>query len=379
MSGAGALGVLRTGLPGAEDGPVIGLALGSGAARGWAHLGVLQELAREGIHPQIITGCSIGAFVGAAAASGDLGRLVRWAEALKWQDVVSLLDVSLRGGLIKGQRLIDFFERNFVDRDFSELDYRFACVATELSSGREIWLHEGSVAAAVRASIALPGLMTPVRHQGRLLIDGGLVNPVPVSLCRAMGADVVIAVDLGSDMVGRAFRRSAVEPAPEEETEAGWTERLLARFGVTADEPEPSEMAKRGRPNDPGWSQRLFASMGLTNDPPAGAGGAPEPESLPSLVSVISASINIMQVRIARSRLAGEPADVLISPRVSQLGLMDYHRADEAIAEGVAAVGRARPLLRELLGMGDQAHGGVQQAAQDERPQTAGKEGKSGA
>ena len=354
MSGAGALGVLRTGLPGAEDGPVIGLALGSGAARGWAHLGVLQELAREGIHPQIITGCSIGAFVGAAAASGDLGRLVRWAEALKWQDVVSLLDVSLRGGLIKGQRLIDFFERNFVDRDFSELDYRFACVATELSSGREIWLHEGSVAAAVRASIALPGLMTPVRHQGRLLIDGGLVNPVPVSLCRAMGADVVIAVDLGSDMVGRAFRRCAVEPAPEEETEAGWTERLLARFGVTADEPEPSEMAKRGRPNDPGWSQRLFASMGLTNDPPAGSGGPPEPESLPSLVSVISASINIMQVRIARSRLAGEPADVLISPRVSQLGLMDYHRAAEAIAEGEAAVGRIRPLLRYVLGRADE-------------------------
>ncbi|OYX12557.1 MAG: patatin, partial [Acidovorax sp. 32-64-7] len=175
----------------ASDGPVIGLALGSGAARGWAHLGVLQELAREGVTPQIITGCSIGAFVGAAAASGDLEKLVRWAETLKWQDVVSLLDVSLRGGLIKGQKLIDFFERNFVDRDFTELDQRFACVATELSTGREIWLHEGSVSAAVRASIALPGLMTPVLHEGRMLVDGGLVNPVPVSLCRAMGADVV--------------------------------------------------------------------------------------------------------------------------------------------------------------------------------------------
>jgi NTE family protein len=319
VSGAGAVG-LACAEPSAA-GPVIGLALGSGAARGWAHLGVLQELAREGVVPQIITGCSIGAFVGAAAASGDLDKLVRWAETLKWQDVVSLLDVSLRGGLIKGQKLIDFFERNFIDRDFTELDHRFACVATELSTGREIWLHEGSVSAAVRASIALPGLMTPVLHQGRMLVDGGLVNPVPVSLCRAMGADVVIAVDLGSDMVGRAIRRSAVAPAPVEETEAGWTERLLARFGF-ASEAEPG-----------------VAAHPLSGD-----------DNLPSLVSVISSSINIMQVRIARSRLAGEPADLLVSPRVSQLGLMDYHRADEAIAEGVAAVARVRPLLRELLG-----------------------------
>lgn len=326
MSGTGALGAvgLACAKP-ASDGPVVGLALGSGAARGWAHLGVLQELAREGIAPQIITGCSIGAFVGAAAASGDLDKLVRWAETLKWQDVVSLLDVSLRGGLIKGQKLIDFFERNFVDRDFTELDQRFACVATELSTGREIWLHEGSVSAAVRASIALPGLMTPVLHQGRMLVDGGLVNPVPVSLCRAMGADVVIAVDLGSDMVGRAFRHSAVEPAPLEGTEAGWTERLLSRFGFAAEEGAPA--------------------------PARVAGGG---DNLPSLVSVISSSINIMQVRIARSRLAGEPADLLISPRVSQLGLMDYHRADEAIAEGVAAVARVRPLLRELLGNGNE-------------------------
>jgi NTE family protein len=325
MSATAALGVLNLPAARGDDGggPVIGLALGSGAARGWAHLGVLIELAREGIFPKVISGCSIGAFVGAAAASGDLDKLVRWAETLKWQDVVSLLDVSMRGGLIKGAKLIDFFERNFVDRDFADLDLRFACVATELSSGREIWLHEGSVASAVRASIALPGLMTPVLHQGRMLVDGGLVNPVPVSLCRAMGADIVIAVDLGSDMVGRAFRRSAVEPAPVEETEAGWTERLLARLALALD----------------GES--------------APARAVPATDNLPSLVSVISSSINIMQVRIARSRLAGEPADLLILPRVSQLGLMDYHRADEAIAEGVAAVARVRPLLRELLGQGE--------------------------
>src|SRR5690606_24058631 len=259
----------------AGERPVIGLALGSGAARGWAHLGVLRALEAEGIVPDLIAGCSIGAFVGAAAASGYVGRLITWVEALKWQDVVSMLDVSLRGGLIRGQRLMDFFGRNFVDRDFSELDTSFACVATDLASGREIWLHEGSVAAAVRASIALPGLFTPVVHDGRVLVDGGLVNPVPVSLCRAMGADIVIAVDLGSDMVGRAWRRAALEPAPPEESEAGWRERLVTRLRFGATEPRAEA-------------------------------------ALPSLVSVLTGSINIMQTRIARSRLAGEPADVLI-------------------------------------------------------------------
>ena len=302
--------------------PVIGLALGSGAARGWAHVGVLQALAQEGVVPQIICGCSIGAFVGAAAAAGDLDKLAHWAKKLKWQDVVSLLDVSLRSGLIKGDKLIGFFERNFVDRDFSELETRFACVATELTTGREIWLQEGSVSAAVRASIAVPGLMTPVLHNGRLLVDGGLVNPVPVSLCRAMGADIVIAVDVGADMVARMPRARLADAGPPDEAEAGWTERVLARFGF----------GNNGR--------------ALAEPPPA----ASRREVLPSLVSVISSSINIMQVRIARSRLAGEPADVLISPRVGHLGLMDYHRAAEAVAEGEAAVARMLPLLHYALG-----------------------------
>ena len=302
--------------------PVIGLALGSGAARGWAHVGVLQALAQEGVVPQIICGCSIGAFVGAAAAAGDLDKLAHWANKLKWQDVVSLLDVSLRSGLIKGDKLIGFFERNFVDRDFSELEMRFACVATELTTGREIWLQEGSVSAAVRASIAVPGLMTPVLHNGRLLVDGGLVNPVPVSLCRAMGADIVIAVDVGADMIARMPRARLADAGPPDEAEAGWTERVLARFGF----------GNNGR--------------ALAEPPPA----ASRREVLPSLVSVISSSINIMQVRIARSRLAGEPADVLISPRVGHLGLMDYHRAAEAVAEGEAAVARMLPLLRYALG-----------------------------
>lgn len=297
--------------------PRIGIALGSGSARGWAHVGVLRALAREGIEPQIIAGCSIGAFVGAVAAAGDLEKLGGWVETLGWQDVVGLMDMGLRGGLIKGDKLITFFERNFVDRDFVSLGRSFGCVATDLQSGHEVWLREGSVSAAVRASIALPGLLTPSWQDGRLLVDGGLVNPVPVSLARAMGADIVIAVDLNSDVVGAAWRN---RPEPERSPDGGngWSKRLLARFGRS--EPAPSEA------------------------PP------PEPsETLPSMLTVMQSSISIMSVRIARSRLAGEPADVLISPRLAQLGLMDYHRGAEAIAEGEAAVEVALPSIRRAL------------------------------
>jgi len=282
----------------------LGLALGSGSARGWAHIGVIQALAEAGVRPEVIGGCSIGAFVGAATASGELETLAAWAGGLTWQNVVGLMDVSLNGGIIKGDRLIDFFSRHFVDRDFSQLQLPFGCVATDLATGREVWLREGSVADAVRASIALPGLFTPVSREGRLLVDGGLVNPVPVSLCRALGADVVIAVDLGSDVVGRSLRR----------------------------ETPPAERA------EPGWTRRLLASLGLVRN-----------DDLPSVSAVLTTSIHIMQTRIARSRLAGEPADLLLAPRLAHLGLMDYHRAEEAIAEGRAAVKRMLPAIEHAL------------------------------
>lgn len=298
--------------------PRIGIALGSGSARGWAHIGVLRALAREGIEPQIIAGCSIGAFVGAVTAAGDLDKLGSWVESLGWQEVVGLMDMGLRGGLIKGDKLIAFFERNFVDRDFVSLGRSFGCVATDLQSGHEVWLREGSVSTAVRASIALPGLLTPLWHDGRLLVDGGLVNPVPVSLARAMGADIVIAVELNSDVVGAAWRCGGVVVDEGAKPPASWSRRLWSRFGWSA--APPDETLQSGE------------------------------EGLPSMLTVMQSSISIMSVRIARSRLAGEPADVLISPRLAQLGLMDYHRGPEAIAEGEAAVELALPAILRALG-----------------------------
>jgi predicted acylesterase/phospholipase RssA len=165
---------------GKSNKPLIGLALGSGSARGWSHIGVLRTLNEAGIEPDIVCGSSIGALVGAAYVDGDLDRLEEWTRSLTMQTVVSFLDFSLGSGLIKGEKLIEFFRSHFVDRDITELPLPFGAVATDLQSGREIWLREGPVSDAVRASIALPGLFTPYHYQEKWLVDGGLVNPVPV-------------------------------------------------------------------------------------------------------------------------------------------------------------------------------------------------------
>lgn len=294
--------------------PRIGLALGSGSARGWSHIGVIRVLERAGIAPDIVCGTSIGSLVGAAYADGQLERLETWVKSLTWQTVVSLLDFTIDGGLIEGGKLLAFFRTHFKDKDITRMPKSFGAVATELVTGREVWLRQGSVIDAVRASMALPGLFTPAQHDGRLLVDGGLVNPVPVSLCRAMGADIVIAVDLNWDLMGRH-----VEPeAAPAETMPGALASLLGKLPLGL-----------GR---------------LKSGPPAST-------EMPSIFDVLSISLNIMQVRITRSRLAGEPADVMIRPHLAELALMDYHRAAPAIAEGERAAEQVLPELRELTGM----------------------------
>lgn len=303
--------------------PVIGLALGSGSARGWAHIGVLRTLQEAGIQPAVVCGTSIGAFVGATYAAGELDKLERWLGGLGWTDVLSFFDVGFNGGLLKGEKLMSFFGEQFADPDFASLQRPFACVATDLGSGREVWLREGSVTEAVRASIATPGLFSPVRRGHSVLVDGALVNPVPVSLCRALGADLVIAVDLGSDVVSERRRRRRAE---EQRNGNGH-----GHVGGAASELETS------------WTERLRKWL------PGGAKDESGAIPLPSVLDVLNTSLNIMQVRIARSRLAGEPADVLVTPRLAELGLLDYHRSAEAIAEGREAMRLMLPLLDRLL------------------------------
>ena len=291
--------------------PKIGFVLGAGSARGWAHIGVLRALSEAGIKPDLIAGCSVGALVGAAFAAGRLDQLEAWALALDWKRMLKLMDFGLRGGLIKGKRVREVFREQFVECEFSELQVPFAAVATDLHSGQEIWLREGRVSAAIGASIAVPGLFQPVPYEGRYLVDGSVVNPIPVSLCRAMGADIVLAVDLGSDLVGRYVRDD--DRAPTQTGPRGFISRFLPR------------------------NNRASERQG-------------EPESVPpSLLETLMGSINIMQLRIARSRLAGEPPDALLTPRLGHLGLLDYHRAEFAIAEGREAVTRMLPAIRNAI------------------------------
>jgi len=263
-----------------------------------------------------VCGTSIGALVGAAYADGQLEKFEAWVRSLTWQGVVGLLDFTVSGGLIPGEKLFSFLRAHLNDKTIASLPKAYGAVATELATGREVWLREGSVIDAVRASAALPGLFTPARRDERLLVDGALVNPVPVSLCRAMGADIVIAVDLNSDLIGRRFK--------------------------PGEAPQASEAAAPG------------ALASVLSRLPLGFGGAragvPDVAGMPSIFDVLSMSLNIMQVRITRGRLAGEPADVMIRPRLADFALMDYHRASIAIDEGERAARRALPELREVIG-----------------------------
>ena len=291
--------------------PRIGLALGSGSARGWSHIGVIRALEEAGIRPDLVCGTSIGAIVGAAYAAGELDRFEQWVRGMRVVDVISFMDVSMSGGAIKGERLMQFLRSHFVDRQIGELAMPFGAVATVLHTGAEVWLREGATLDAVRASFALPGLFTPVMRDGKMLVDGGLVNPVPVSLARAMGADIVVAVDLASDKLGRRLKEEPGHAPP----------------GALVNE----------------WARKLKENLG----PLLPARGADDAR-LPSMVDVLISSIDVMQVRIGRSRLAGDPPDVIVTPRVAQLGLLDFHRASEAIEEGKRALAVALPGIRQL-------------------------------
>lgn len=294
---------------GATASPRVGIALGGGSARGWAHIGVLAGLSENGIEPEVVCGTSIGALVGGIYAAGGLKELEAWVAGLTRRDVLALVDFTVvGGGAIRGRKLLDLYREQLGEPAIEELPRPFAAVATDLETGAEVWLQHGPLHEAIRASISLPGLFVPVRRDGRWLVDGGLVNPVPVSLCRALGADVVIGVDLRSG------------PAPPTQAEGA------ARMG-------PAVVRQvRGTP----------AAAGKAGE------GSPEAPRLPA---VLAAALDIMQDRISRSRLAGDPPDLLVTPRVRGVPPLEFAGGGPTIEEGYRAVRRALPALRDLLGM----------------------------
>lgn len=320
--------------------PRIGLALGSGSARGWSHIGVIRALEDIGVRPDIVAGTSIGALVGGAYMVDRLDTLEEWVRGLARMDILRLLDARLSGGgFMRGEKLMKAIAGRVRDINIEDLDRPFACVATDLNNGQEIWLDEGSLLDAVRASIALPGLFSPVRRDGRWLVDGGLVNPVPVSLCRALGADVVIAVNLNGDLIGRNADNRGLRPGSGETT--ALTDDPVV---PTATNPHRSHhflqrIAGRLRTGLRVRMDRLIASVAERGR-----------DDTPGLFDVLAGSINVVQDRITRSRMAGDPPDVVISPRLAQIRLMEFDRAAEAIEGGEQAVQRVRDEIRTLVG-----------------------------
>ena len=296
----------------------LGIALGGGGARGWAHIGVLKALHDIGIQPDIIAGTSIGAIAGGCYAADELDQLKDFALHLTRRKVLGFLDLNLAGNsLITGRRICGALEAHLEHMRIEKLHRTYVAVATEMNTGHEVWMNKGRLVDAMRASYALPGIFKPVHINGRWLFDGAVVNPVPVSVCRALGASVVIAVNLNSDIFGKgtvipSHEAKEIDRVPEE---------------PATDQPQQSSISR--------FRKHFF---GETN-------GAP------GLSNVMLDAFNITQDRIARARLAGDPPDIMISPRTASMGLFDFHRASELIDLGYEATLRARDDLEHHIGL----------------------------
>ncbi|MDQ2634038.1 MAG: patatin-like phospholipase family protein [Pseudomonadota bacterium] len=271
--------------------PGISLALGGGCARGWAHIGVLRALDEAGIEVSMIAGTSIGALVGGCYLAGKLDALEEFARSLTKRRIFGLLDFNFGGnGLFGGMKLDARLREHLNGARFEDLPKPFVCVASEIRTGHEIWLSSGVLITAMRASYALPGVFEPVAVNGRALVDGALVNPVPVSVCRAYEQPLVVAVNLHYDLFGRAavIKHSAGELMVEQDA------------------------ASRSHSNT-----------------------APSPrDSRIGVTGVMVEAFNIIQDRISRARLAGDPPDLSLQPKLGHIGLTEFHRADEAIRVG---------------------------------------------
>ncbi|WP_067701392.1 MULTISPECIES: patatin-like phospholipase RssA [unclassified Erwinia] len=294
----------------------IGLALGSGAAKGWAHIGVIHALERAGIKIDVVAGCSVGALVGAAYASHRLPLMETWVRSFSYWDVIRLMDFSWRrGGLLRGERVFNHVRRLVHHDKIEQCALPFGAVATNLSTGRELWLTEGDLHQAVRASCSMPGLLAPVSWNGYWLVDGAVVNPVPISLTRALGADIVIAVDLQHD--AHLMQQDLLSVTPRNEEEASQSVHS--------------------------WGGRLRQSLAKKVQRKV--------NQSPGAMEIMTTSIQVLENRLKRNRMAGDPPDILIQPFCPQISTLDFHRAEEAIEAGRLAVEKK---MDELLPLAHQ-------------------------
>jgi len=305
----------------------VGLALGSGSSRGWAHIGAIEALKEEGIPIDNVAGSSVGSYVGALYASGSLKSLKEFVLSMDGKKVFSYFDVVLpRSGILNGtKRLKELFSFHTDAEDFSELEIPVMMVATDLATGKKVVLKSGNILTALRATMSIPGLFAPVKVKGRWLVDGGLVDPVPVGVARALEADVVIAVDLNSGVVSHQKPQRKIKPAtPKTVDSAAYDSELLNKMVAYYEHAETSFTGK--------INELLHRES-----------------STPDIIETVMTSINIMQERITRINLAVEPPDVLIQPRLGQLKMMDFDQVEQTIEEGYIGVKEKIADIKKLL------------------------------
>ena len=307
---------------------MIGLALGCGSARGWAHIGVIRALQERGIVPGVVAGTSIGALVGAVYAARRLDTLEEIVRRLKWRELMAFVDVVLpRGGFIDGKRVSEFIRGCTGVERIEDLPLPFSAVCTDITTGKEVVLSRGDLARAVQASIAIPGVFTPVPWRGKVLVDGGLVNPVPVSTLREMGADFVIAVDLNHGILqGRNKAGVSTTSARESSPKRGEKKGKGRGKGKEG----------RGRGVLEALNRKLM-KMSLPSREHAGAWRKKKKESHPGLFDVLAASLNIMEIQITQARFQVDKPDVLIRPPLAHIRFLEFTRGQEAIALGYRA------------------------------------------
>ncbi len=311
-----------------EQRPRIGLALGSGSSRGWAHIGVIKMLIENGIEPDVIAGSSIGALVGASYITGKLDRLEAWVRSLTRLDVIRFFEFNTSlNGFVNKERLHQFLDQYVCADDclIQNLSKQFAAVSTDLASGNEVWLSQGRLIEAVWSSISLPGLFPAIKNEDRWLVDGGLVNPVPISTCRAMGADVVIAVNLNGDIAGKHFRQIPNKNKLEAAKPLAGSDSWMDAISRTVKE----------------YSDALLMNHKAGNDNP------------PGLFDAIAGSINITQDRITHYRLAADPPDILLTPALMQISPLEFHRAGEAIAAGEDVASQKLSTIKSMINVGN--------------------------
>ncbi|MEL7429493.1 MAG: patatin-like phospholipase family protein [Pseudomonadota bacterium] len=312
--------VLNSGQKPKKTEPGISLALGGGAARGWAHIGVLRAIDEANVPVNMIAGTSIGALVGGCYLAGKLDELEEFARSITKRNILRYMDFAFRAsGLISGKRLADRMDGEIGHINIEDMDRRFIAIAADIRTGSEIWLEHGSLADAIRASYALPGVFEPVRHMGKLMVDGALVNPVPVSACRAFEQKIVIAVNLNTEVFSRS---SIVRSTSIEDTNTG--------------------LEAKDRTEQQSWLSFAWSKNATPQENSTRLG----------VTGVMIEAFNIIQDKISRSRLAGDPPDFTIRPKLAGIGLSDFHKADEAIALGYE-VARVKLATLEESGLRD--------------------------